>query len=104
MIKRLTKRFLLIETNDNVAVALTDLNEGELLFEREEDGSKLKTAEPIMQGHKVAIENIPAGVGIVKYGQLIGIAKSYIKEGAHVHVHNVEDITERLVSERRPRS
>ncbi len=41
-------------------------------------------------GHKVALANIKKGDTIWKYGQDIGIAKSDIAKGEHVHVHNVK--------------
>lgn len=104
MTQRLTSKVLLIEADDNVVVALVDLEAGELLLESEDGRTKLKTKEPIQQSHKVAVAHIPVGGWIIKYGQRIGVASKDIRAGAHVHVHNVEDITERLVSERRPRS
>lgn len=41
-------------------------------------------------GHKVALASIKKGDTIWKYGQDIGIAKSDIAKGEHVHVHNVK--------------
>lgn len=72
---------------DNVAVALRDLEKGEII-DASEDG--LKTIEAIGRGHKVALNDIAEGSSIVKYGNCIGIATDEIKSGSFVHVHNVK--------------
>ncbi len=43
-------------------------------------------------GHKFALEDIMKGTPIIKYGETIGFATEDIKEGDHVHVHNVEGL------------
>jgi altronate hydrolase len=73
---------LQIQPSDNVAVALRELRAGESI-----DGVVLSTDVPA--GHKVALVPIPAGMPVVKYGRSIGVARSDIAAGAHVHVHNV---------------
>ena len=40
-------------------------------------------------GHKYAARPIAAGENVVKYGQVIGVAKADIAVGEHVHTHNV---------------
>ena len=52
--------------------------------------------QDVPTGHKIALCNIPKGALIVKYGVPIGKAKNAIKKGQHVHIDNVEDITEEL--------
>lgn len=49
----------------------------------------LDARENIGRGHKVALRHIPAGAEIHKYGQIIGIAKTDIEPGSHVHLHNL---------------
>ena len=44
----------------------------------------------IENGHKYAARDIKSGENIIKYGQPIGHATCDIKEGEHVHVHNVK--------------
>ena len=41
-------------------------------------------------GHKIALEDIPQGSPIVKYGHTIGAASCPIRAGEYVHVHNLE--------------
>ena len=74
-----------LHPRDNVAVALEDVAQGEVLSL---DGAELTAAESVRRGHKLALSPIPAGAGIVKYGCAIGTAKADIPRGAWVHVHN----------------
>ena len=75
-----------IHPRDNVAVALEDLSQGEVLSV---DGQDLTAAEAIQRGHKLALGPIPAGSPVMKYGCAIGLAKEDIAPGQWVHVHNV---------------
>ena len=74
-----------IASGDNVAVALREIQTGEPL---ELEGISLRAAEPIAQGHKIALSAIPAGSSIIKYGVPIGHATEDIRPGAWVHTHN----------------
>lgn len=49
----------------------------------------IKTDGNVPEGHKVAIKDIKKGEDIIKYGQVIGVANEDIKEGSHVHSHNI---------------
>ncbi|WP_319799766.1 UxaA family hydrolase [Roseobacter weihaiensis] len=40
-------------------------------------------------GHKVALCRIAKGSEVIKYGVVIGRATSAIRQGEHVHVHNI---------------
>ena len=75
-----------IHPGDNVAVALADLPQGAALTV---DGIPVTAAEDISRGHKIALAPIPEGEQIVKYGNVIGLAKTDIAPGQWVHVHNV---------------
>jgi len=72
-----------LRPNDDVAVALRDLEPGHLVDD-------VRTIERVGAGHKVALHNMPAGALIRKYGQVIGVATEAIPAGAHVHSHNLE--------------
>ena len=41
-------------------------------------------------GHKIALVDIKKGDTILKYGQDIGKAVANIRQGEHVHVHNLK--------------
>ena len=45
--------------------------------------------QTIPAGHKVALFSISAGQELLKYGQVIGFAKTDIESGDWVHTHNV---------------
>ena len=66
----MTKTIKLNE-NDNVATALRRLIIGELT-------ENIKSVDEIPKGHKIALTNIFKGEQIIKYDQLIGIARKDI--------------------------
>lgn len=76
---------LILDDCDNVGVARRDISAGETLLEID-----AKAAGDIPFGHKIAIGSIAPGDRVLKYGQVIGVAKTGIEPGAHVHVHNLE--------------
>ena len=43
----------------------------------------------LQNGHKYAVRNIRCGENVIKYGQAIGHATMDIREGEHVHTHNL---------------
>ena len=72
---------------DNVAVALRTLREGETVVL---DGAMLRVDRDVAVGHKFAARAIAAGETIVKYNCPIGVATQAIAAGAYVHTHNVQ--------------
>ena len=75
-----------LHPRDNVAVAVRALRAGA----GSEVGSRsVRIAEPVPQGHKVALEPIAVGAPIVKFGEIIGFASQAIELGEWVHSHNV---------------
>lgn len=78
----MAKKSIIINPLDNVAVALCDLKKGQT-----EQGVTLK--DDITKGHKFALKDIKSGEHILKYGNPIAYATADIKEGCHVHTHNV---------------
>ena len=69
---------------DNVVIALRDLKRGERPAH-----FPAALLSDIARGHKVALAPISTGGNVVRYGQIIGQAKSDIAPGEHVHVHNL---------------
>lgn len=80
-----------INSNDMVAVALTQLTAGSVVHVTGADSSVTLT-EDISMGHKVALRNISKGESVIKYGFSIGQATADIKEGSHVHTHNLRTL------------
>ena len=77
---------IVITPRDNVAVALEPLATGLAI---EAGGLVVTVREPIASGHKIALQRIPVGGVVIKYGSPIGTATVDIEAGAHVHTHNV---------------
>ena len=85
--------YIVLDKHDNVATAILELRAGETI-KTERGDITLKQA--IAYGHKFALQDIRQGDYIVKYGAQIGRATAAISAGAHVHVHNVEDIVDEV--------
>ena len=85
---------ILIDDRDNVATVICPLEpDTDAVFLRNEAVCRVKTTGiPIY--HKVAIQDIPVGEPILKYGEPIGTAAVFIAQGAHVHTFNIAGATE----------
>ncbi|AWI06410.1 UxaA family hydrolase [Clostridium drakei] len=81
------KNVIKINENDNVVVALTDLEKGEIV---EIDNEKISIKEAVKRGHKIAVRKIKLNENIIKYGFPIGHAICDIPEGKWVHTHNAK--------------
>lgn len=76
-----------IHPRDNVAVALRPLEAGaEVCVE----GVRLRLAEPVPAGHKIALRDLAAGEPVVKYGFPIGRTTQPVGRGRWVHSHNLQ--------------
>jgi altronate hydrolase len=73
---------LRIHPLDNVGVALRAMARGERSAES-------VALDAVPAGHKIALQPIPRGEAVVKYGYPIGIATTEIQPGEHVHVQNM---------------
>ena len=82
-----SKRLMLINPEDNVAVAIEDIRGGESLVLG--NGLTVTMAAGIPRGHKVAVRRISVGEDVVKYGAPVGRAIFLISKGDHVHGHNM---------------
>ncbi|MBO6257874.1 MAG: altronate dehydratase [Succinivibrio sp.] len=77
---------VIINPEDVVAVALSDLKKGSVVSTA---AGEITLADDITFGHKFALRDIAKDEPIIKYGYPIGRAVCAIKKGAHVHSHNV---------------
>lgn len=80
-------KFIKINENDNVAVALEVLPANTTV--RVGDAEVTTTVE-IPAGHKFALVDIAEGTPVVKYGFRIGNATAAIKKGDWIHTHNLK--------------
>ena len=96
------KRVVLMHAKDNVATSVEEVQPGDPVEVSGGTESRTLTAtEAIPFGFKIALEEIPQGAFIVKYGETIGKAGRTITKGALVHVHNLEGTRARGDLERR---
>ena len=80
-----------VEPSDNVATTLREVETDETVTVAVGNEERtIEVVDDIEFGHKLAIENIPDGETIIKYGKSIGNATEDIPAGTWIHVHNVE--------------
>ena len=88
---------MIIDPQDNVAVAIEPIAKGETAtYVCESKEFSLPVLEDITIYHKLATRDILKGQPVVKYGEHIGLAAEDIPVGYHVHVHNVLNNRENL--------
>jgi len=80
------RKAVLLRPDDDVAVALTDLEQGEVIAVGD---NEVRCLAAIPFAHKIAVRGIPKGERVRKYGAPIGVATQDIQKGEHVHVHNL---------------
>lgn len=78
---------IVLDAGDNVGVALRDVGAGETAADAA--GHAIVAAEPVPQGHKIALRAIAAGEHIVRFSVPVALAVAAIAAGHLVHVHNV---------------
>lgn len=81
------KQCIKINNEDNVLVALTNLETGQVIKDNDLD---IELIDDINPGHKIAARDIYKGENITKYGYSIGHATEDIKKGQWIHSHNLK--------------
>lgn len=77
--------------DDNVVTLVEEARAGDRVRYVVSGGHReVEALDAVPFGHKVAIEDIPAGERVLKYHEAIGRASKPIRQGEHVHVHNVQ--------------
>ncbi|MFA0887767.1 MAG: UxaA family hydrolase [Synergistales bacterium] len=87
------KKAIRVDKADNVAVVAQDTKKGDAV---DCFGFEAVAGADIPLGHKIALGPVEKGALVFKFGVPIGRASAPIRTGDHVHVHNLEDITEEL--------
>ena len=89
-----TPHLLVHDPKDNVGVVVVEgLKAGtEMLCVVTHDDSdfRLVAKMDVPIGHKVALRDLAPGDTVVKYGQDIGRIVAPVRQGEHVHVHNLK--------------
>ncbi|MGG5820416.1 UxaA family hydrolase [Falsiroseomonas sp. HW251] len=86
---------LVLHRDDDVAVALRDLEPGEAVARCGEALSAIRLRGAVPLGHKVARRGLARGEHVRKYGSVIGAATADIAAGDHLHVHNMRSLRAR---------
>ena len=86
-----SRRALIMHPKDNVATTVEEIQPGDQVQVSGVGEVRTLTAvEAIPFGFKIALQEIPQGAVILKYGETIGKAGRPIARGALVHIHNLE--------------
>lgn len=83
----MAQHMIQINSQDNVLVALQEIKRGETILLT---NLQVTALEDIPKGHKMAVQVIPAGTDVIKFGHSIGNAKETIHPGEWVHTHNLQ--------------
>jgi hypothetical protein len=83
------KAVVLDPERDNVAVALANLESGEMIHLKY---VSVTLQEKIPYQHKFSITHIGIEEKIIKVGEVIGKATENIMPGCHVHIHNMKGL------------
>jgi len=85
------RRALIMHPKDNVATTIEEIQPGDQVQVSGVGEVRTLTAvEAIPFGFKIALQEIPQGAILLKYGETIGKAGRPIARGALVHIHNLE--------------
>lgn len=77
---------LIINSKDNVAIALEDIPRGGTI--KLPDGTELPALADIGFGHKVLLNDASKGDDIIKYGEVIAQVNQDVKQGDWIRVHD----------------
>lgn len=84
--------FLVHNEGDHVGVAVREVAPDGLIDGVLMDTNgvvQLRALDPIPLGHKIALVDLEPDAQVIEYGVRIGIATQPIKQGQHVHTHNI---------------
>lgn len=91
---------LIIDPTDNLGVALTQLNTGEMV---EINGKVIEIAEPIAAKHKFSLAPLNEGDRCTLYGVTVGIMTKDLPEGGLIHTGNLRHEADGFCEKRQPR-
>src|SRR6185312_1237462 len=84
------EQVILLHSADDVVIAKENLDADAVVHSAGLSGARLRLAQSIRTGHKIARHALASGSAVRRYGQIIGYATTNIAAGEHVHVHNLE--------------
>ena len=91
---------LLMNRKDNTTVCTVDVRKGDpVTYRKGTDEVTLTAADNIPEFHKIALEDLPEGALVYKYGEIIGKTTAPIVRGGLVDHENIESIPRDYESE-----
>ncbi|MBP82844.1 MAG: altronate hydrolase [Verrucomicrobiales bacterium] len=90
---------LIIDPADNLGVALTQLDTGDMVVI---NGKTVKIAEPIAPKHKFSIAPLNKGARCTLYGVTVGIMTEDLPAGGLIHTGNLRHEADRFSKSRQP--
>src|SRR5215471_6050635 len=91
-----SSRAIQLAPNDNVAAAIVAVGSATpvsvILNTSGKTVAELASRQNIPFGHKIALNDIENGSPVIRYGYPIGVATANIKQGEHVHSHNMRSM------------
>lgn len=88
------KKILKVHPSDNVAVALVNLNAGDVVSS---EGQEIRILSYTKSKHKIALGRFEPGDRIIMYGVLVGSANSLIAKGDILTTENVKHQSEKVL-------
>ncbi|WP_436667117.1 UxaA family hydrolase [Latilactobacillus sakei] len=79
-------QYVILNANDNVAVALQDLTAGTVISDLE---TPVTLQEDVKRGHKFTLQALSKNADVIKYGYPIGHVTEDVVAGQWVHTHNL---------------
>jgi altronate hydrolase len=89
-LRSMTQHVLKIHPNDNVWVALRDLEAGQTVAQ---NGDAIKLLQAVPAKHKLASADLAAGDPVIMYGILVGITNTAIRTGELITTGNIHHAT-----------
>lgn len=86
----------LLHPDDDVVTTMKAVKKDEeITYVTEGREVSIPASEDIPPFHKASLKHQKKGDSLHKYGEVIGYATCDIKEGEHVHTHNLSDLVKR---------
>lgn len=91
---------LLMDERDNVVTCVAAVSKGDQIVYQKNGGLCTLTAEDdIPYCHKAALEDLPEGVQVLKYGEMIGQTTAPVAKGCWVSHDNIVSVPRDYESE-----
>lgn len=91
---------LLMDERDNVVTCVAAVNKGsQIVYQRAGELYTLTAEDDIPYCHKAALEDLPRGVEVRKYGEMIGQTTTPIGKGHWVSHENIVSVPRNYESE-----